>query len=257
VKSSTLAGSASGALYLGAGEFARDRAAAAHPTTSELWAEAGVAGNTQVWTCVPPGSGARMAIDRDQDGFLDGDERDAGASPIDPVSRPGGPAVTPIGTSTLLIRDSSPDRRRFLFKAPRHSTAIVPPPAGGSGDPTLTGATLRVYSGADSGEQLTVTLPATAWSAGRSGFKYRSRSGAIAAIRIGPGSLTINGGGGSFAYTLDEPAQRRIVVRLTVGTAADWCAEAVADAPGARDQVGRFEVRDGAPSVDCPAPPAG
>jgi hypothetical protein len=256
VQSSTLAGSASGALYLGAGEFARDRAAAAHPTTSELWAEAGAAGSTQVWTCVPPGSGTRMAIDRDGDGFLDGDERDAGASPVDPVSRPGGPAVITIGTSVLSMQDGAPERRRFTFKAPRHST-IVPPPAGGSGDPTLTGATLRVYSSAGSGEQLTVTLPTTGWRAGSSGFKYRSRDGAISALRIGPGRLTIAGGGGAFTYTLDEPAQRRVVVRLTIGTGADWCAEAVASAPGARDQVGRFEVRDGAPSVDCPAPPAG
>ena len=34
-------------------------------------------------TCVPPGSGRRMAIDRDSDGALDGDERDAATDPAD------------------------------------------------------------------------------------------------------------------------------------------------------------------------------
>jgi hypothetical protein len=26
------------------------------------------------WTCVPPGSGVRLGIDRDEDGCLDGDD---------------------------------------------------------------------------------------------------------------------------------------------------------------------------------------
>jgi MYXO-CTERM domain-containing protein len=37
------------------------------------------------YTCAPPGSGVRMAHDRDEDGTLDGDERLAGT---DPASRP-------------------------------------------------------------------------------------------------------------------------------------------------------------------------
>ncbi|MBX7197142.1 MAG: hypothetical protein K1X94_34150, partial [Sandaracinaceae bacterium] len=37
------------------------------------------------YTCAPPGSGVRMAIERDEDGALDGDERDAAT---DPASRP-------------------------------------------------------------------------------------------------------------------------------------------------------------------------
>ena len=67
----------------------------------------------------------------------------------------------------------------------------------------------------------------------------------------------MTGGGALFGYTLDEPAQRRIVVRLTIGSAVDWCAEAVADGTHARDEPGRFVVRKARPAVDCPAPPAG
>jgi len=38
------------------------------------------------FTCVPPGSGTWMGIDRDIDGVLDGDEIDAGTDPLVPNS---------------------------------------------------------------------------------------------------------------------------------------------------------------------------
>jgi YVTN family beta-propeller protein len=38
------------------------------------------------YTCVPPGSGERLAIDRDGDGLFDGDEDDCGTDPADPNS---------------------------------------------------------------------------------------------------------------------------------------------------------------------------
>src|SRR5262249_40362205 len=38
------------------------------------------------YTCVPPGSGERIGIDRDGDGYFDGDEIDAGSDPADPSS---------------------------------------------------------------------------------------------------------------------------------------------------------------------------
>ncbi len=40
------------------------------------------------YTCVPPGSGVRIAIDRDRDGFLDGDERDLCSDPANAASNP-------------------------------------------------------------------------------------------------------------------------------------------------------------------------
>lgn len=40
------------------------------------------------FTCVPPGDGRRSAIDRDLDGYLDGDEILAGSDPADSRSVP-------------------------------------------------------------------------------------------------------------------------------------------------------------------------
>lgn len=45
--------------------------------------------NAVTYTLVPPGTGDR-ALDRDGDGFMDGDERAACTDPADPASRPGG-----------------------------------------------------------------------------------------------------------------------------------------------------------------------
>lgn len=43
-------------------------------------------GQEVTYARTPPGSGVRLGIDRDGDGALDGDERDAGTDPADPAS---------------------------------------------------------------------------------------------------------------------------------------------------------------------------
>ncbi|HLT36364.1 MAG TPA: hypothetical protein VK034_08760, partial [Enhygromyxa sp.] len=40
------------------------------------------------FTCVPPGSGFRLGVDRDADGHRDGDEVLAGSDPADPLDQP-------------------------------------------------------------------------------------------------------------------------------------------------------------------------
>jgi len=40
------------------------------------------------FTAVPSGSEVRIGVDRDEDGFFDRDELDAGSNPADPVSTP-------------------------------------------------------------------------------------------------------------------------------------------------------------------------
>ncbi|MEM7235758.1 MAG: hypothetical protein AAF517_26550, partial [Planctomycetota bacterium] len=68
------------------------------------------AGAILTFTAVPPGSGERVAIDRDSDGILDGDELDAGSDPADPMSVP--------SSATRFIRgDCNGDRDLDLSDA--------------------------------------------------------------------------------------------------------------------------------------------
>jgi YVTN family beta-propeller protein len=52
-------------------------------------------GSELTWFGVPPGSGVRMALDRDRDGWYDRDELDANTNPGDPTSNPSLLAVDP------------------------------------------------------------------------------------------------------------------------------------------------------------------
>ena len=77
-----------GFLYVGNGEFLSDRAGLPPIPSALLRSLASFPGHEVTYTCAPRGSGARLAIDRDDDGFLDGDERDAWSDPADPNSTP-------------------------------------------------------------------------------------------------------------------------------------------------------------------------
>ncbi|WP_437600157.1 thrombospondin type 3 repeat-containing protein [Sorangium sp. So ce590] len=77
-----------GFLYAGAGKFAADRMALPPIPDAVLRQIAVAAGRPLTYTCAPPGSGYRTGIDRDEDGFLDGDERSAGSDPADPADTP-------------------------------------------------------------------------------------------------------------------------------------------------------------------------
>ncbi|ATB31944.1 hypothetical protein [Melittangium boletus] len=77
-----------GFLYVGKGMFKSDRKAQALLTEEGLCQLPCVNPGALTFTCVPPGSGQRIGIDRDLDGFLDGDERSAGSDPANPLSTP-------------------------------------------------------------------------------------------------------------------------------------------------------------------------
>jgi DNA-binding beta-propeller fold protein YncE len=67
-------GGGRGYLYLGEGKFRPDRHKDAPVSASALLDLAATPGGEVTFTCVPPGSGHRIGIDRDRDGVLDGDE---------------------------------------------------------------------------------------------------------------------------------------------------------------------------------------
>jgi hypothetical protein len=77
-----------GYLYVGDGRFKTNTASASPVSDAVLRAMARLPGNEITYTCVPPGSGMRIALDRDEDGALDGDENIAGTSPADARSKP-------------------------------------------------------------------------------------------------------------------------------------------------------------------------
>jgi DNA-binding beta-propeller fold protein YncE len=77
-----------GLLYLGGGRFQPDRRFLPAISDRDLRRLVTASGSELTYTCVPPGSGRRIGIDRDLDGALDGDERAAGSDPADPTSKP-------------------------------------------------------------------------------------------------------------------------------------------------------------------------
>jgi DNA-binding beta-propeller fold protein YncE len=81
-------GIARGYLKVGA-TFTPDRASESALSDASLRALANTAGQELTYTCAPPASGVRMALDRDEDGFYDRDELDAGSDPADAGSVPG------------------------------------------------------------------------------------------------------------------------------------------------------------------------
>ena len=70
-----LLGKPFGGLLKDNGKFVFDSRKAIPLSIHTLNYAATVKGNTLTYTCAPPGSGYRMALDRDEDGVLDGDER--------------------------------------------------------------------------------------------------------------------------------------------------------------------------------------
>jgi DNA-binding beta-propeller fold protein YncE len=70
------------------GQLVPDRTGEAAPVPAALLGTVTGPSNALTFTCVPPGEGRRAALDRDGDGFLDGDERAGGSDPADPASIP-------------------------------------------------------------------------------------------------------------------------------------------------------------------------
>ncbi len=95
----TVQGAARGWVRLASGMFRSDRAAEPLLTDAQLRALAAVPAQELTYTCVPPGAGIRSGIDRDEDGYDDRDEIDAGSDPADPNSTPP-PNRTPSPDST-------------------------------------------------------------------------------------------------------------------------------------------------------------
>ena len=97
-----------GWLYTGGDQWMCDKVAESALTTAQLVALAGPGSEVTI-TGVPPGSGQRMGIDRDRDGYRDCDELDAGSLPDNPASTPANVGVATSGTSALGLHGVRPN----------------------------------------------------------------------------------------------------------------------------------------------------
>jgi hypothetical protein len=168
-----------------------------------------------------------------------------------------------------LKDDSTPPAnaalRKLSFRSSTKSDAagnrVVPPAPLGPGDPRSAGATLEVYNSAGSGERVSVSLPGSGWTALGSGsnpkgFRFRG-TGAITSVVVKADKLLVKGGGASFGYSLDEASQGSVALRLQLGSALPWCAEAGrAPNPPRIDQTDRFQAKPKTPApAVCPPLP--
>ncbi|HMB67749.1 MAG TPA: T9SS type A sorting domain-containing protein, partial [bacterium] len=106
-----------GWVRLANGQWQGDRALDATIGTTALTSLAGP-GTEITITAVLPGEAFRLGIDRDDDGFLDRDEMDAGSDPDDPLSTPGAvdaPMISGRGPGRLWLTGANPARTESRF----------------------------------------------------------------------------------------------------------------------------------------------
>jgi YVTN family beta-propeller protein len=258
--------------YLTSGVFQTDRDGET-ATDAQIRALASTPGQEVTYTCVPPGSGERIGVDRDEDGFFDRDELDAGSDPADPTSIPGGGGdPIEVRTTSLTLRDDAtppinPNGRTLSFRSAKLGTSpsgVVVPAWTSAGDPTVSGATLTVYDGdGGAGTTVTVALPAIGWrrtgTATNPGYRYSDPQrfmGPITSVTLRAGTLAIRGKGPQL-YALSNAPQGTMALRLELGGDTEMCAAAPAKTPTtSNDTTSKFvAARNTPPPVACPAVP--
>jgi hypothetical protein len=178
-----------GSLYIGADQYLTDRGGDFPISSAALRARAANAGQEVTFTCVPPGSGSRIALDQDEDGAADGDERDAATDPANAGSTPvGAPIVCATSTPVVFKRATLNDRRGILSLTLEVDLG------------TYTQETVGLVVTDSDGPITTATVAGLAIEPKGSGFRYRAPIGAV-------GIKTLNlrekrNSGGRFKITL-------------------------------------------------------
>jgi DNA-binding beta-propeller fold protein YncE len=153
-----------GWLYTGGGSFQSDRADEID-LDADLRTQA-AAGDERTYTCVPPGSGIRIGIDRDGDGAFDQDEIDDGTDPANPASSP----TVLASASKIQVKNALPaDESKNRIVAQSRDVLVVPAPPGANGDPRCgsdPNGTVKakiMVASATSGQSYSTDLPCQNW----------------------------------------------------------------------------------------------
>ncbi len=281
VAKAVLRGEARGFRRVASGRFRSDRASERPVTLSDLRAASEEPGSQVTFLCTPPGSGRRIGVDRDLDGAADRDEVDAGSDPADPKSRP--KDVLPVGVPTALLEMNdehsplldgppSPALRSIRFAAKEATAgplqAIRVPAPGSADDPRRAGATVTVYASGDGlgrRDRTSLVLRPSDWRLVGTeddprGYRFVSTDPAfpIRSALLRAGSFRFEGGGAAWGYSLDEPSQGRVAVRVAVGATLRLCADAgpasAGEPPASTDGPGSFRAERGQPApAACPS----
>jgi len=131
---------------------------------------------------------------------------------------------------------------KLLFTS--KSAALTPAPLLSAGDPQLNGGSVFVYNTA-TGEVAVHFLSQVGWkhmgpAAAPTGYVYKGRlvgDPNIRLLKLRAGRLLVKG---VVSYTLDEPAQDRLEVRIGVG-GTQWCGSAPAKTAGNPPSSARFD----------------
>ncbi len=105
----TYAGQSRGWVRQSNGNFRSDIAAEAEIADGDLRAHAATPGQELTWMCVPPGSGTRVGIDRDEDTVLDGDDNCPARSNVDQADGDGDLAGNSCDNCTATANPSQLD----------------------------------------------------------------------------------------------------------------------------------------------------
>ena len=152
-----------GWVYAGGNNFRSDRASEPLIDKTSLRQQAQTAGQDLTYTCVPPASGQRIGVDRDEDGFLDRTEIDAGSDPANAASIPGPPApATSTATATATVtRTATATATATVTSTPTNTNTPVGPAFTATATATAS-ATRTVTSTATATATPTATATATA-----------------------------------------------------------------------------------------------
>jgi hypothetical protein len=112
-----------------------------------------------------------------------------------------------------------PDRRRLSIAS--KDPLIVAPVIGSQSDPSRWGAALRILN-PDTLEEDVVDLPAEGWKASKGGYRFKGR-GACRRVKIKKGRLSASCRGAALGFSLDEPQQGALAVRLELGSGTGFC----------------------------------